>query len=177
MIATIQDKADANATLLIAADPNVPLKPKPEYRAEFEIAPERYAELPAAFTLTELPQPAIVAADCIKNYDEHLAKLPSEERDEFDLNIDDRWGDRSAVQRFINKSLELAFDGDHFQAVDGAEHIQIERLYLDMPTHSFCIGDSEGNIHDFYSAPDEFDQPFSIQARVNVMRPVAIAGF
>ncbi len=177
MLATIQDSPDATATLMISADPNVPLKPKPKYRAEFDIDEASYAEFPAIFTLTELPQPAVVAADCIKEYDKYFAALPEHERDALDLNVEDRWNSREAVQRFINRSLEIAFDGDHFQAVEGAHHIPVGRLYLEVPTHSFCIGDSDGQVLDFYSAPDEFDQPFSIQARVNVTCPAAVAGF
>jgi hypothetical protein len=177
MIATTQGKADATATLLIAADPNVPLKPKPEYREEFEIDKERYDQLPPVFTLTELPQPAVVAADCIKYYDQYLASFPKDEQAEYDLNMKGRWEDRGAVQRFMNRALELAFGGDHFQAVEGAQHFVVDRLYLEIPTHSFCIGDSDGNVLDFYSAPSEFDQPFSIQARVNVTCPAAVAGF
>lgn len=172
-----QEKPDATATLLIAADPSVPLRRKPEYSKEFEIDQDQYEALPPVFTLTELPQPAVVAADCIKHYDRHLQNLPAAERDEFDLNLEGRWGDRDAVQRFINKALEIAFGGAHFQAVDGGDHIRIDNFYIDIPDYSFCIGDSEGSVLDFYSAPDGFDQPFSIEARINVTRPAAVAGF
>lgn len=177
MIATTKGKADATATLLIAADPNVPLKAKPEYREDFEIDREQYDQLPSVFTLTELPEPAVVAADCIKQYDRYLSLIPAEEHRDLDLNLDGRWEDSSAVQRFINRSLELAFDGEHFRAVEDVQHMKIDRLYIDIPSYSFCIGDSDGNVLDFYSAPGEFDQPFSIQARVNVTRPAAVAGF
>ena len=177
MNATTQNKPNATATLLIAADPNRPLKRKPDYSEDFEIGADEYAALPSVFTLTELPQPAVVAADCIKDYDRYLEMLPVAERAAFDLNTDNRWEDRDSVQRFINKALEVAFDGHHFQAVEGGDHIPIEGFYLEVPTHSFCIGDADGNVLDFYSAPSGFDQPFSIEARVNVTCPAAVAAF
>ncbi len=173
----IAEKATATATLLISADPDARLRPKPEYQSEFEISEQGYDQLPPIFTFTELPQPAVVAAECIKDYPRYLAAISPEERPEFDLEVGDRWSDEDAVRRFINKSLAIAFDGEHFTVSDSLEHIQIEGLYLDIPSYSFAIADGAGQTLDFYSAPGGFDQPIAIEARVNVMRPVMAAGF
>lgn len=176
MATATQTRPSATATLLIAADPATPLAPKPPYREEFEMDPELYAALPPTFTMTELPEPAVVAADCIKDYPRYLGTLPADERGDLDLNVEGRWGDRDAVKRFINRALEIAFGCDQFQVVDGVEHIRVENFYLDIPDYSFRIGDSKGEVVDFYSAPQGFEQPISIEARVHVTCPTALPG-
>ncbi|QDV07723.1 hypothetical protein Poly30_32530 [Planctomycetes bacterium Poly30] len=167
----ITDKATATATLLISTDTEKGFSPKPEFRPEFEISRDAYERLPRHFTLTELPLPAVVAADCIENYEAHLGSIPEEERAEYDLDVEDRWGDQAAVQRFMDRVLRQTFDGEHFTVVAGAEHILVGGLYMMHPTYSFQIADADGKVVDFYSAPGGFEQPIRIEARVQVTRP------
>lgn len=167
----IADKATATATLLISSDPERGLRSKPEFHPDFEISRDGYDRLPPVFTMTELPQPAVVAADAIEHYDAYLESIPEEERSDYDLNLHDRWGDERAVTRFVNRVLSDTFEGGHFTVASGEEHIYMEGLYLVMPTYTFTIADAEGETVDFYSAPKGFEQPFRIEARVNVTRP------
>lgn len=174
---TTTQKATATATLLIAADPGAELRHKPEFRPEFDISEEAYAQLPPVFTMTELPQPAVVAAQSIQEYDRYLEAIPKDERADYDLDVGDRWGDEDAVRRFINKSLALAFAGEHFTVSESLQHVLLERFYLDIPSYSFAIADASGDVMDFYSAPGGFEQPITVEARVNIMRPALVGGF
>ena len=115
-----------------------------------------------------------MAADSIQNYEARLLALPEHERPLFDLDLDDRWGDEAPVQRFMNRVLFDAFEGEHFTVVTGAGHLYIEGLYLIIPTYSFRIADADGEVVDFYSAPKGFEQPIHIEARIQVNRPSLI---
>ncbi|MEM8711343.1 MAG: hypothetical protein AAGG01_10350 [Planctomycetota bacterium] len=163
-----RNRPTATATLMISSSADAQLQPKPAYSEDFEITEEAYGEFPSVFTLTELPQPAIVAADCIENYHAYLEAIPADERGEYDLDVDARWADVEAVKRFMNRSLEAAFGGAHFTVEVGLEHIRVGNFYLQNPTYSFTIADADGESLDFYSAPEGFEQPLRIEARVNV---------